>query len=80
MGCKKQAKAKIQVAGANHYKRFCRRAGLKVLGRRSPLKDMRDRVELWMYDAHQTCIAPDGRTKKGIKPSSIKTYLSHIDR
>jgi hypothetical protein len=44
VGCKKQAKAKIQVAGANHYKRFCRRAGLKVLA--PPLKDVRDRVKL----------------------------------
>ena len=77
-GCGGQAKAKVQVAGANHYKRFCRRAGLKVLA--PPLKDMRDRVKLWMYDAPQTYVTPDGKTKKGIKTSSIKTYLSHIDR
>ena len=41
---------------------------------------MRDRVKLWMYDAPQTYVTPDGKTKKGIKTSSIKTYLSHIDR
>jgi integrase len=76
--CGKQAKAKVQVASANHYKRFCRRAGHKVLA--PPLKDMRDRVKLWMYDAPQTYVTPDGKTKKGIMTSSIKTYLSHIDR
>ena len=77
-GCRKQAKAKVQIAGANHYKRFCLRAGFKVLA--PPLKDMRERVKLWMYDAPQTYVTPDGKTKKGIKTSSIKTYLSHIDR
>jgi len=33
-----------------------------------------------MYDAPQTYVTPDGKTKKGIKTSSIKNYLSHIDR
>ena len=37
-------------------------------------------MKLWMYDAPQTYVTPDGKTKKGIKTSSIKTYLSHIDR
>ena len=41
---------------------------------------MCERVKLWMYDAPQTYVTPDGKTKKGIKTSSIKTYLSHIDR
>ena len=78
VGCKKQAKAKIRVVGANHYKRFCRRAGLKVLA--PSLKDMRDSMKLCMYDAPQTFVTSDGKTKKGIKTSSMKTYLSHIDR
>jgi hypothetical protein len=73
-----QARAQVQVAGANPYKRFCIRAGFKVLA--PPLKDMRERVKLWMYDAPQTYVTPDGKTKKGIKTSSIKTYLSHIHR
>ena len=78
MGCKKQAKAKVQVVGANHYKRFCQCAGLKVLA--PPLKERRDLVKLRMYAAPQTYVTPDGKTKKGIKTSNIKTYLSHIDR
>ena len=41
-GCKKHAKAKVQVAGANHHKRFCHRAKFKVLA--PPLKDMCDLV------------------------------------
>ena len=66
----------MQVAGANHYKR----GRVKVLA--PPLQDMRGRVKLWMYDAplRQTYVTPHGKTKKCIVTSSIKAYLSHIDR
>ena len=76
--CGRQQKAKVQHTGANHYKRFCQRAGHRLLA--PPLKEMRDRVQLWMYDAPQSYIMANGKLKKSIMTSSIKTYLSHIDR